>query len=135
MSENNHSKSEDFKSKFQKNSFLEALKIALTEVIELEISTRVELIDSDISRRDIVDTKAGHLMHTRINIVDGDIDNLVGSEFVGGGQYQELRDFHLSQVKEGQAIINQNIESIRKLFEVVTNNLSRLRDQEDYPSL
>jgi len=68
-------------------------------------------------------------MQTRINIVDGDIDNEIGSLFLSQGPYGELRDFHLNQVKEGRSIIRQNLESLQQLFGLLAGVVHRLPSQ------
>jgi hypothetical protein len=65
-------------------------------------------------------------MRTRMNIVDGDIDNEVGNQFVGNGPYTELRQFHMQQVQEGRQIIQHNLENIQQLFTVLTSTLAQL---------
>lgn len=118
--------SESFKQKLDTNQIGEALKMALGEAIELKITTWV--VDAnDINAEEA--PKPGHRMQTRINIVDGDIDNEIGSLFLSQGPYGELRDFHLNQVKEGRSIIRQNLESLQQLFGLLAGVVHRLPSQ------
>jgi hypothetical protein len=58
--------------------------------------------------------------------VDGDIDNEVGSQFIGNGPYTELQQFHRAQVQEGPQMIQHNLENLQQLFSVLTSTLSQL---------
>jgi hypothetical protein len=118
--------SESFKEKLESNQIGEALKMALGEAIELKITTWV--VDANDANADGA-AKPGHRMQTRINIVDGDIDNEIGSLFLSQGPYGELRDFHLNQVKEGRSIIRQNLESLQQLFGLLAGVVHRLPSQ------
>jgi hypothetical protein len=107
--------SEEFKREFKAGNFDRALKLALTEAIELKITTWVMPADADgFDRHE--QAKPGDRMYTRINIIDGDIENEIGSRFLNGGPYSELREFHLDQVKQGRNIINRNLQNLQKLF-------------------
>ena len=111
--------SDDFKEKLKAGKIVDALTLALGEAVELEITTWVSSAETDYPSADA-------RMRTRINIVDGDIDNEVGSQFIGNGPYTELRQFHLEQVQEGRHIIQQNLENLHQLFNVLTTTLSKL---------
>lgn len=132
--------SDDFKEKLRAGKIVDALTLALGEVVELEITTWVS--ESHSEQDNLLSAKADQpspdcRMRTRINIVDGDIENEVGSQFIGNGRYTELRQFHLSQVQEGRQIIQQNLDSLQQLFNVLTNTVnqmpqsSRLRGEEN----
>jgi hypothetical protein len=62
-----------------------------------------------------------------MNIVDGDIDNEVGSQFIGNGPYTELRQFHMEQVQEGRQIIQKNLENLQQLFTLRQASLANCR--------
>lgn len=119
--------SDDFKEKLRTGKIVDALTLALGEAIELEITTWVSSSNSDanILTKEYQPT-ADCRMRTRINIVEGDIDNEIGSQFIGNGPYTELRQFHMEQVHEGRVIIQQNLENLQQLFMVLTSTLSKL---------
>ncbi|MDX2100753.1 MAG: hypothetical protein SFW36_23485 [Leptolyngbyaceae cyanobacterium bins.59] len=101
-----------------------ALKMALSEAIELKITTWV--VSPDDVGSEQAEPKPGYRMQTRINIVDGDIDNEVGSQFLTNGPYTELRDFHLDQVQDGRDIIQQNLINLQHLFGVLGSTMKRI---------
>jgi len=108
------------------NSIFEALQVALTEAIELEITTWVEPSDTTHSPSESDRGKPGYRMRTRINIVDGDIDNEVGNQFLNSGPYAELREFHVSQVRESRQIVQQNLDNLKQLVGVVVSTIGSL---------
>ncbi|MFM7371318.1 MAG: hypothetical protein ACKO2Z_26710, partial [Sphaerospermopsis kisseleviana] len=52
-------------------------------------------------------------------------------KFIGDGPYAELREFHLSQVKESREIIQKNIESIQKLYEILMAMLKHSQNNQN----
>lgn len=108
--------SDDFREQLRAGNITEALALALSEAVELKITTWVA---SEADEVDVTQSQSGHRLHTRINIVDGDIENEVGDQFLSHGRYRELQQFHLQQVAEGNKIIQNNLQSLQKLFEVL----------------
>ncbi|NEQ64666.1 MAG: hypothetical protein F6J86_05900 [Symploca sp. SIO1B1] len=119
--------SDEFKAKLKAGEIVDALTLALSEAVELEITTWVSSGNSDSkSAANVEQSSPGYRMRTRMNIVDGDINNEIGTHFIGNGPYTELRKFHMEQVLEGRQIIRQNLESIQQLFTVIASTLSQL---------
>lgn len=115
--------SDEFKQQLRAGKIVDALTLALTESVELKITTWVSTTNSTQS---VQQPPAGSRIRTRLNIVEGAIDNEVGSQFIGNGPYTELRQFHMDQVKDGRQIIQHNLENVQKLFTVLTQTLSQL---------
>ncbi|MEQ8752874.1 MAG: hypothetical protein RID09_05045 [Coleofasciculus sp. G1-WW12-02] len=111
--------SEEFKQKLRAGNIGDAFTLALSESVELEITTWVSSANSPQTEQ----PAANSCMRTRINIVEGSIDNEVGSQFIGNGPYTELRQFHTQQVQEGRQIIQNNLENLQQLFTVLTRVL------------
>lgn len=97
------------------NEIIDAIKTVIVEAIDLKITTWVAE-SSDQPQNEIEVAKAGNRIYTRINFVSGDIENEIGSKFTDSGPYKEIREFHLTQVKDGREIIHKNIESVEKLY-------------------
>ena len=103
---------------FNIDDVIDAIKTAIVEVVELEITTWVPDSSTQLEQpQNQQIAQPGNRMYTVINLIDGDINNEVGSQFVGSGPYTELREFHLSQIKESREIMQKNIESLQKLYE------------------
>lgn len=114
--------SDEFKEQLKAGKIVDALTLALAEAVELDITTWVSSANSTETDQ----PPANCRMRTRINIVEGAIDNEVGSQFIGNGPYTELRQFHMEQVQEGRQIIQHNLENLQQLFTVLTRTLSQL---------
>ena len=108
--------SDDFKEQLKAGNFAKALAIAFSEAAELKITTWVSSDSDDINS---TVAKPGHRLYTRINIIEGDIENEIGEQFIANNPYKELRQFHFEQVAEGSEIIQSNLKSLQKLFEVL----------------
>jgi hypothetical protein len=131
---------DEFKDKLRSGEIFEALTIAMSEAIELKVTTWISSAESPPTSQDFyangtlkedLQPSKGSCLSTRINLVDGEIENEIGSEFIGNEAYAELQKFHLEQVKEGREILLKNIESLQKIFVVMTNTMSQLPRLED----
>lgn len=117
--------SDEFKAQLKAGKIVEALTLALGEAVELEITTWVsssKTSDSAETDKPTADCR----IRTRMNIVDGAIDNEIGTRFIGNGPYTELRQFHMEQVQQGRQIIQQNLENLQQLFTVLTHTLTQM---------
>lgn len=126
---------DEFKDKLRSGEIFEALTIAISEAIELKVTTWVSSAESPPTAPDFsangtlkagLETPSILCLHTRINLVDGEVENKIGSEFIDNEAYAELQKFHLEQVKEGREILLKNLESLQKMFVVMTNTMSQL---------
>jgi len=108
--------SDDFREQLKAGNITEALALALSEAVELKITTWVASAEDDV---ETAEARQGHRLHTRINMIEGDIENEIGDQFIDKGPYTDLRQFHLDQVAEGNRIIQNNLKSLQKLFEVL----------------
>jgi hypothetical protein len=107
--------SDDFKAQLKAGNIPEALALALSEAVELKFTTWVpteEDVETSVA-------KPGHRLRTRINMIEGEVEHEVGEEFIGNGRYRELKQFHLEQVAGGSQLIEENLKSLQKLFEVL----------------
>jgi hypothetical protein len=119
--------SDDFKEQLKAGKIVDALTLALSEAVELEITTWVSSAKSDANTSLEADhPSADCRMRTRLNILEGNIDNEVGTQFIGNGPYTELRQFHQEQVQEGRQIVQQNLDNLQHLFTILTTTLSKL---------
>ena len=124
--------SDDFKAALKDGKIKEALQIALSQAVELDIKTWVA--DSAARPHPVGEdglepsaaNLAGYQMRTRINIVEGKIDTEVGSHFVGNGPYTELKEFHLSQIDESRDILEENLENLEQLFAILAGSIQKM---------
>ncbi|ODH00008.1 hypothetical protein A4S05_35225 [Nostoc sp. KVJ20] len=120
---------------FNIDDIIDAIQTAIVEVVELEITTWVPESSTQIEEiKGQQIAQPGNRMHTIINLIDGDINNEVGSQFVGSGPYTELREFHLSQIKESREIMQKNIESLQKLYGFFIEIMKSRKTSQQSPS-
>lgn len=108
--------SDEFRRKLKAGKIAEAFALAVGEAVDLRITTWVVSGPDDV---DPEQARHGYRLRTRINMIDGDINNEVGDQFIANGPYRELRQFHLDQVTQGQEIIYSNLKSLQRIFEVL----------------
>jgi hypothetical protein len=109
--------SENFKLALRAGNLAEAFAIAIGQAVELKISTRI--IPSPESSEAINSSKRVDLdysLQTRLNLIEGKIENQVGKQFLGDTPYGEIRQFHLEQVQQGHQTLANNLESLQKMF-------------------
>lgn len=120
--------SDNFKKHLEMGNLNEALRAAVSEAVQLTITTWVVPDQSDQSDpSESLDnttqdrpekSQSGYRLCTRFNLIGGTVDNEIGSQFLTRGPYTELQDLHLQQVKSGPAILLNNLKSLQKLAEL-----------------
>ena len=108
---------EEFRNKIRAKQMLEALTLAMSEAIELNITTWVASSEIDSAE----ESQPGYRLHTRINLVEGEVENEIGSEFLKNPAYSELQKLHLEQVRQSRTTLLKNINSLQKMFAVVSD--------------
>lgn len=126
---------EDFKEKLKAGQVADAFTMVLSEAIELEITTWVCATDSQAktSSSDSEQPLPGQRLRTRINILEGEVENEVGSQFLGNSAYTELCQLHMQQVQNGRQTIEHNLESLQQIFTVLTNTITQVPQNVSKP--
>ena len=124
MSEENTGKDtvenkEVFQQKLDKKDWFGAFISAVEDAVNLEVVTVIEDINDASQRsqsaREI--GESGKVLYTRINLVQGDIVNIFGREFISEPMNQPLVEFHKEQVLDGKNVIKNNIETLKNIIE------------------
>ncbi len=106
-----------FQNKLKENkNFGEALVEVFSDLVRLEIVTWVAH-EGDTTH------KSGNRLKTTINLIDGDIENELGADFLHGSPYAELRGFHEMQVDKGAETIANNLKTLVDIGQKVTGLL------------
>lgn len=111
--------SEEFATHLQQGKLADALTVALTNSIELEITTWIAAPDSP-------EPTFGDCLYTKINIIDGEIDNQIGSRCLDQGSYQKINDFHQEQVQYSSQMIQQNLETLQQLLVIMAGTYNQV---------
>jgi hypothetical protein len=104
------------------DNIFNVMKAALADVVELKITTWVAEPSTQLGddlQNSTTAAQPGNRICTKINLIDGDIENEVGSQFLSSGPYAELLSFHLDQVKDSREIMQKNIESVHKVYRIL----------------
>jgi hypothetical protein len=107
-----------FQSKLKESkNFGDALVEVFSDLVKLEIVTWV-------AHEGDTNHKAGNRLKTTINLIDGDIENELGADFLQGSPYAELRGFHEIQVEKGAETIANNLKTLVDIGQKVTGLLN-----------
>lgn len=102
------------------NAFVDKVLAGIENMATLEIITAVVPANSGakgLAKAEILgDSK--DVMCSIIDLLGGDITTRIPESFIGGGPFQELRQFHLEREKEGHEIIKGNIEALKALVQL-----------------
>jgi hypothetical protein len=113
-----------FQSKLKESkNFGDALIEIFSDLVQLEIVTWVAH-EGDTTH------KEGNRLKTTINLIDGDIENELGADFLQGSPYAELRGFHESQVEKGSETIANNLKTLVDIGQKVTEMLTAKSEPE-----
>jgi hypothetical protein len=113
---------EEFREKMKAGAIFEALTLAMSEAVELKITTWVATSDLE-NNPNVDESQPGYRLHTRINLVNGEVENEIGSEFINNPNYAQLQQLHLEQVQQGRETLIRNIESLQAMFTIFNDTL------------
>jgi hypothetical protein len=117
---NTQGEQEDFQKKIENKKFYEAFADVVKDIIQLRVFTIIEddinLLQDDLDK---VEGQPNKRIVTIIDLLDGDIKNIIGSQFVEKPEYKELQTYHLSEVEKGQVIIKENLDSLQKAIKAL----------------
>ncbi len=103
----------EISAKNQANEILTALNVALSEAVELEVST---YIDFDLDRRESLSVSR---FHTRINLFDGTVDHEIDLKLIDNPAYSELQQWHIEQVRQRENSLIKNITSLEQMRRIL----------------
>ncbi len=97
---------------------------SLANLVTLDIVTAVGSPDGTDLKPDYGKDR---VMTTKIDLLQGDITNVIDEAFVSG-DLESLRSFHENQVLKGQEIVHDNLQALKELYET-----ARQLDSPDKP--
>ncbi|WP_448208077.1 hypothetical protein [Azospirillum sp. sgz302134] len=104
------------------NSLLNTIADKLDQLTTLTVVTAVcdvETVQADPNRPTFTcRPKSGTAIdafQTQVNLVTGDIENLISRDFATNAAYKDLSDFHLAQVTKSSDIVSANLKAVRDL--------------------
>ena len=120
------SASDEFRAKIAAGEMLDAMAIAMSEAIELNITTWIAANETDSLGDE--SPQPGHRMRTRINLIDGEVDNEIGREFANNPAYDQLQKLHLEQVRKGREILLNNLASLQSMFAMLNETQTAMAE-------
>ncbi len=118
---------EEFKQKIRTGQLFDAFALAVSEAVELKITTWVS--SSNIETQSILaqdEPFSESCLRTRINLVNGEVENEIGRDIIGNKDYAELQKLHQEQVQQGRDTLLKNLESLQQMFVVINSTLKDL---------
>jgi hypothetical protein len=118
----------EFREKIRAGEIFDALTLAMSEAVELKITTWVAAPEADTQ---VDNSQPGYRLRTRMNLVSGEVENEIGSEFMHNPAYAQLQKLHLEQVQQGREILIKNLESLQAMFAIFNETLTDLPPQQE----
>ena len=109
--------SADFKQAIRSGKISEAFLVAMSNIPELQITTKV--ISDRPENSDRSTSETDNYLQTHISLIEGKIENEIGEKFTGD-RYKEVEQFHLEQVTQAHQTIQQNLMSLQKMFQLMS---------------
>ena len=108
---------EEIKAKIRAGEINEAMSMAISEALKLEIVTSL----SEIERQ-----PSTNYLRTFINLLENEMEYQVSEQLISNSAYNYVKQVHLEQVEQGNERILKNVESLQKMFSMLSHNLSEL---------
>lgn len=102
-----------------RGKLLDKLNAAFERMTTLDITTAIGEATKNPATGRYEPAAGSKLLYTSIDLVGGDILNIVPTDF-GEGADDALRAFHQSQVGAAQATVKANLEAVEKLIALAT---------------
>lgn len=115
---------EEFRQKIEAGEIFAALAIAMSEAVELDVTTSI----ASAQNRQEESSQSDCWMHTRINLIDGKIENEISRKFANNSAYAHLQKLHLEQVKQGREIVLNNLASLQSMFAMLNETQSKIKE-------
>lgn len=129
---------QEFRRNINEKNFYEAFAVVVKDLNRLKVTTIIEdeIEGGNAGFAEDLQGQPGKRMITAIDLIDGDITNVIGTRFIDNPDYAKLREEHIEQVLKGQDIVKGNLEvlrtAIRELIEI-GQKLGQVSVKEDKP--
>jgi len=118
-------KEQEFKEAINSGKLAEAFLLAMNSAVELKITTWVESSENKSHQEEIDTTSSqeketpGHSLKSRVNLIQGEIENQIGDQFLTNSELSKVLPFHFHQVSLSSHNFRNNLQSLQKLFSVL----------------
>ena len=102
---------EDFQRAIRAGKLSEAFLLALSQAPELRITTWIASPEANANQQIDCDRS----LHTQINFVSGEIDNVIGERMLDES-HPEIERVHFDEVKRAGNTVRENLETVQKML-------------------
>lgn len=106
---------EQIKAKIQTGETNEAMAMAMSEVMKLEIITCISDDNSQISPP---------YLRTTIDLFENEIDYQISEELINSNSYEQIKKIHSQRTQQGNERILKNVANLKKMFSMLNATLS-----------
>jgi hypothetical protein len=118
--------SKEFQQKLQTGQIHEALALLVRDATELDVTTRM----TEDSRAS--DHPSGEYLHTKINLLTGDIQHEVSKNLVlNSSNYIQLQQLHIDKIVDSNQIIQDYLDRIKSILTVLVPSESPSQADND----
>lgn len=100
---------------------VQKITASLDKLVTLEIITAVGSVgpkgEGDNNWPDVANMTNPQMIVSKMNLLDGDIQTIFGEAFVTG-DYKSLQGYHAEREKQGHAVIQSNIDTLKSLLQL-----------------
>lgn len=108
---------ETIKNKIKAGEINEAMSMAISEAMKLEIITSLSDASQQIS---------SPYLRTFIDLLNNEVEYQISEELMNDSIYNNIKEIHNEQMHEGNERILKNIESLQKMFSMLNQTLADL---------
>ena len=107
---------QEIKTAIQNIEIFEALTEAMSETVEIEVTTCIDSFD--LERLESVSTPS---IHTEIDLLNQTINHEVDLKLIDNPAYGELQRWHIEQVHQRQDSIANNLANLARMRHIFLN--------------
>lgn len=113
----------EFANCVRQRNYVGAFASVVSRLCQLEVITIIEDEDHPASPLELGQDQGlpGHRLLTRIDLLTGDITNILGKRFIENPDYKPIKDLHNQQVDKGLAIMKDNLQTLMSAFNSLKN--------------
>ncbi len=130
--------SEEFRLKLESGNISEAVSFLVSKIVEFKITTWIATEEDDAKGTQVYaqetsfettnNTKAkvapDSCLRTTFNLLEG-IEHQLGKSILTSESYLEVREYHLSQIDRIDQMVNNNLETLKKIIEILEKSKDR----------
>ena len=102
---------QEIKTAIQNIEIFEALTEAMSETVEIEVTTCIDSLDLD----QLEQSASSSSIHTEIDLLNQTINHEVDLKLIDNSAYGELQRWHIEQVHQRQNSIVDNLANLAKM--------------------